>query len=151
MSYQIIPTEPRHISLLADNLRTEDAMEVQAAGVAPRKALWRSYRQATFARTAFIDDEIGAIWGVGGCALGGIGRPWLLTAPPVEHAKLAFVREGRYAVGEMLITFNELRGFVDGRYARALRFLSALGFELSEEFPFGPHNVPFRRYSIRRN
>lgn len=150
MSYAIVPTEPEHIKLLATRLREDDVTELEAAGQTPQKALWRSYRQSSRSKTAFIDGEIAATWGVGGCPLGKVGRPWLLTAPPIEHARIAFLREGRYEVAEMLMTFEELRGFVDGRYHRALCLLDALGFSLSAEFPFGPYNVPFRQYSIRR-
>ncbi len=148
--HEIVLTCPAHIQALADNLRDGDAAEIEAAGMTPRQAIWRSYRQAHWAHTGMIDGEVGAIFGVGGCPMGKIGKPWLLTAAPVERAKVAFVREGRREVAEMLAVFPELRGYVDGRYTRALRFLSVLGFSLSHEFPFGPFGVPFRVYSMRR-
>lgn len=151
MSYRIVPTEPAHIRALAFNLRAGDAAEIEAAGMTSQQALWRSFRSATRARTAFVGDEIAAAWGVGGCPLGKTGRPWLLTAPPIEHVKIALVREARYEVLEMLSIFSELRGYVDGRYHRALRLLDALGFSLSAEFPFGPFGVGFRIYSMRRD
>mgnify|MGYP001587154290 CR=1 FL=1 len=150
MSHRIVPAEPSHVRTLALNLRAGDAAEIEAAGMTAREALWRSYRTATRARTAFVGDEIAAMWGIAGCPLGRIGKPWLLTAPPIEHAKLAILREGRYEVLEMLSIFSELRGYVDGRYHRALRLLDALGFSLSAEFPFGPFGVGFRIYSMRR-
>ncbi len=150
MTSIIVVAEPAHIRLLADDLRAADRAEVEAAGMDARKALWRSFRQATLARTAFVDGEIAAMWGVGGCPLGTLGRPWLLTAPPIEHAKVAFVREARYEVREMLTLFTELRGFVDARYQRAIRLLQIMGFNISESFPFGPYGVPFRQYSLRR-
>ena len=50
----------------------------------------------------------------------------------------------------MLAICPELRGYVDARYDGALRLLLALGFDLSAEFPFGPHGAPFREYSMRR-
>lgn len=151
MSHVVVPTERAYLKILAKTLRIDDARELDAAGMSPQKALWRSYKQAASTKTAFIDGEIGAIWGIGGCPLGKVGRPWLLTAPPVEHAKIAFIREGRYEVAEMLTVFNELRGFVDARYYRALRFLQVLGFTLSKEFAYGPHDMMFRMYTMRRN
>lgn len=146
----VVVAEPAHIRLLADNLRVADRAEIEAAGMDGCKALWRSFRQATLARTAFVDGEIAAMYGVGGCPLGTLGRPWLLTAPAIEHAKVAFVREARYEVQEMLTIFSELRGFVDARYQRAVRLLQVTGFSISEPFPFGPYGVPFRQYSMMR-
>lgn len=150
MTCVIVVAEPAHIRLLSTRLRVEDQAEVEAAGMDARKALWRSFRQATLARTAFVDGEIAAMWGIGGCPLGTLGRPWLLTAPPIEHVKVAFIRESRYEVREMLTLFPELRGFVDARYQRAVRLLQVLGFSISEPFPFGPYDVPFKQYSLRR-
>lgn len=146
----ILPAEPRHIEALATRLRDGDAAELQCAGLLPTRALWRSWRGSLISRVALVDGEIAAAWGMGGSPFGRIGRPWLLTAPPVERAKIAFLRESRHEVALMLAVCPELRGVVDAAYGRAVRFLGALGFTLGPEFPYGPHEAPFREYRISR-
>ncbi len=146
----IVTTEPKHIRELAGNLRVQDREEIAAFGMTPHKALWRSYRQAMMSRTALVDGEVAAVWGVSGCAFGKMGRVWLLTGPASERVKTAFVREGRAEVLEMLAVWSQLVGYVDARYHRAIRLLEVLGFIVGCEFPFGPLRAPFRQFVIRR-
>lgn len=101
-------------------------------------------------RAALIDGEVGAMWGLGGAPLGRVGQPWLLTGTAVERARIAFLREGRREVARMLVFFPELRGMVDARYARAIRFLGALGFDVGPEQPWGARGAAFREYRAVR-
>jgi hypothetical protein len=151
VTFVIVTTEPKHIRELAENLRDQDRDEIAAFGMTPHKALWRSYRQAMMSRTALVDDEVAAMWGVSGCPFGKVGRIWLLTSPVSERVKSAFVREGKAEVSEMLAIYDELRGYVDARYHRAIRLLDVLGFGVGHEFPFGPFGAPFRQFTIRRH
>jgi hypothetical protein len=146
----ILATQPAHIAAMRDRLRDEDRRECESAGLRAGKALWRSYRGSALVRTAFVDGEIAAMWGVGGCPLGGTGQPWLLTTPVVERAPVAFIREGRQEVAEMLTVFPILVGFVDASYHRAVRLLGVLGFEVDNPLPFGANGALFRRYHIER-
>lgn len=149
-SVSFVPALPVHIRALSETLRPDDAAEVEAAGCEPGPLLWRSYRMSTMASTAFVGDEIAAIWGMGGCPLGRIGKPWLLTAKPIERIKVTFIKKARAEIQTMLMVCPELRGYVDARYARAIRFLEALGFDIGPSFPFGPKLEPFREYRMRR-
>lgn len=146
----IEPAQHAHIGALARVMRAADVAEVQAAGLTPYAALRRSYRGSTLAKTAFVGGEIAAMWGLDGSPLQKVGRPWILTAPPVERVKVSFLRIARVEVAMMLAVCPELRGYVDAQYHGALRLLSAVGFDLGEEFPFGPNGMPFRQYAMRR-
>lgn len=146
----IRPAEPHHIRSLAERLRDDDMAELQAAGTGPMRALWRSYRQSTYAKVAFVDGELAAAWGLAGEPLGRSGRPWLLTAPSVERAPLAFVKEARKEVALMLTINPVLWGYVDDAYTRAIRLLELIGFTIGEPVPLGPFGMPFRMYSIDR-
>ena len=150
MIHSFVPTEACHVQAIAERLRADDVLEVQAAGLTPRGAIWRSWRRSIFANTIFVGDEIAAVYGVGGCPLGRVGEPWLLTTPAVERAKAATLMEGRAFVHQMLAIFPELKGKVSADYRRAVRFLEVLGFTLSEPFAFGPHDRLFREYHMRR-
>jgi hypothetical protein len=135
---------------LAERLRADDVAEIEAAGLTPRQSLWRCWRRSTFAKTVFVNGEIAAMWGVDAHGLGNIGRPWFLTGPAIERIPMTVVRRGREEVALMLSVCPMLRNMVDGRYVRAVRFIEVLGFDISAPFPFGPHDVPFRRFELRR-
>ncbi len=148
----IVPAEPRLIRELAERLRLDDVAELQAAGTGPMKALWRSYRASHYAKVAFVDGELAAAWGLAGEPLGRSGRPWLLTAPPVERVKRTFVLEARKEVEQMLRINPVLWGYVDDTYKKAIRLLELIGFSIGDIVPLGPLGSPFRMYSIdRRN
>jgi hypothetical protein len=150
-SHIVIPATRSHILAMSTMLRAGDAAEIEAAGITPRRALWRSWRGSLVARAALVDGELAALWGVGGCPLGAVGQPWLLTAPPVERAKVAFLREARREVAQMLVLFPRLAGYVDARYEGAIWLLGAVGFTVGPSQPFGPHGAPFREYSTVRH
>ncbi len=146
MAHSIVPTLPSHIALLADRLRAGDAAEIEAAGITPRRALWRSWKRSVFARTAFVDGEIACVWGCAGAPLGPVGEPWLLTAPAIERAKIAFVREARAQVAEWTAVWPRLEGRVLASYARATRLLHFLGFTLEPPRAEGASNALFCTY-----
>ena len=150
LALEITPAAPCHISAMADRLRTGDLAEIEAAGLRPGRALWRSYRGSIYAKTAFVGGEIAAVWGLSGSPLGMYGQPWLLTTPAAEKAKTEFLRTGRREVATMLSVCPVLLGYVDTNYRKALRLLEKLGFDLEEPLPFGARGALFRRYRIER-
>jgi hypothetical protein len=146
----VIPATCAHVIAMAERLRADDVAELQAAGIGVNRALWRSWRISMFAKTALVDGELAAMWGIDGHGLGNTGRPWLLTTAAVERAPIAVLKVGRAEAMLMLSICPRLVGFVDSRYERAVRVLAMWGFSLSSPFPFGPHGVPFRQYEMRR-
>lgn len=148
----ILPATLDHARLLAQSLRLEDARECLAISSQPFKSLWRSWRASPQLRkTAFVDGEIAAMWGCGGEWLGYEGLPWLLTAPPVEHIPLKFLRECRAGIAEMLEMYPVLRNYVHADYVRSIRFLELLGFTIGQPQPYGPLGALFRPVSLTRD
>lgn len=151
---RIEDARPEHIVMIRDRLRTEDALEITCLGVPVRKALWRSYKSSLLGRVGFVDGEIAAVWGCGGCALGGIGTPWLMTTPVVERVPVSMVKVARREMMGMLDIFPVLENYVAARYQKACRFLEVLGFELGDPIGIpvgnGRDNVPFRPFRIER-
>ena len=82
--------------------------------------------------------------------MGNVGQPWLLTTSAVEKVKIAFIKEARNEVAEMLTICPKLVGWVDASYSRALRLLESIGFDIDKPLPFGPKGVPFCQYRIQR-
>lgn len=148
--YQIIDTVPGHIHALSESLRAGDRHEITCAGLSPRKALWRSYKGSIIRRTAIIDGEVGACWGIGGGFMGPTGQPWLMTSAAVEKVPISFAREARKEVRAMLDLFPKLEGYVTASYGQACGFLRFLGFTLSNPVEVGPDRELFYTYRMER-
>lgn len=146
----IVPSTIADVYRIANNLREEDAAEITGFGLNPREALRTSYRHGILRKTAFVDGEIAAMWGLGGAMLSNAGAPWLMTTPVVERVPVTFLKVGRAQLDEMLLHRAFLCNFVQASYRRACRFLEVLGFVLDPPAPMGPHAVPFRRFWIER-
>jgi hypothetical protein len=148
--YVIRDAEIADVYQLARNLRDGDRLEVASLGVTPAVGLRKSFRNALLRRTALIDGEIAAMWGLGGTAMGHTGWPWLMTAPVIETLPVSFLREARREAGRMLATHRVLRGWVAADYTMACRFLQVLGFTLGAVEPFGPLKAKFRQFTMER-
>jgi hypothetical protein len=146
----IVPSKIEDVYRVAANLRSEDLAEITGFGLDPKAALRTSYRHAILRKTAFVDGEIAAMWGLGGAMLSDAGTPWLMTTPVVERVPVTFLKVGKEQLGEMLQQRPFLFNFVQASYFRACRFLEVLGFILDPAQPMGPNGVPFRRFWIER-
>jgi hypothetical protein len=146
----ILPSKIEDVYRMAGRLRSDDEAEITSFGLNPREALRTSFRHAILRRTAFVDGEIAAMWGLGGAMLSDSGNPWLMTTPVVERVPVTFFKVGRAQLAEMLAQRAFLFNFVQASYRRACRFLEVLGFVLDSAAPMGPNNVPFRRFWMER-
>lgn len=151
-SIEVVPAEPRHVHDLAPRLRDEDRDEVLGLGHRPRQSLWRGYRNSVLCRTALVDGQVAAMWGLGvGFApgvslLSDAGSPWLLASPEVRRIPFAYVRLAKAEVAAMAAVKPHLYGYVAANYSAACRFLRLLGFALDEPVPLPPHGAPYRRF-----
>lgn len=136
---------------LANNLRAEDLSEITGLlAKHPREALRTSYRHAILRRTACIDGEVAAMWGLGGAMLSDQGTPWLMTSPLVERMPVTFLKVGKVQLDEMVRHRRFLSNYVLATYHRACRFLEVLGFILDPATPMGPQGLPFRRFWMEK-
>jgi hypothetical protein len=148
--YLIREAEIADVYRLARNLRDGDRLECASYGVTPIVGLRKSFKNAVLRRTALINGEIAAMWGIGviGSALSDTGYPWLMTAPAIERLPVSFLREAQREVGRMRRIHRRLTGHVAARYGMACRFLEVLGFALSPPEPFGPRGEMFRTFTL---
>jgi hypothetical protein len=146
----IVPSKIGDVYRIARNLRAEDAAEITGFGLDPSAALRTSFRNAILRKTAFVDGEIAAMWGLGGAMLSNEGSPWLMTTPLVERVPVTFLKVGQAQLDEMLDQRAFLFNYVQASYKRACRFLEVLGFVLDPARAMGPNHVPFRRFWIER-
>lgn len=152
VSIEILPATPQHVLELRKTLREEDASEICKFGLPIRKALYRSFRNAIFSRTALVDGHVAAIWGLGGVVLGETGHPWLLTGTQSEAVSpLTFARIYKREVEEMLTHFPVLTNWVDNGYTKSVRLLQLIGFTLDDPMPIRglKSNALFRKFHMR--
>lgn len=150
--WKIVECEPAHLRQLAQNLRPEDAEEVRALGQpSAMRMLYRAWRLSVIRRTALVDGEVAACWGVLGSMMGGEGTPWLLTTPAIERVPVAFAREGRREAAEMLAAYPRLVNYVHAPYRRAIGFLKIVGFSIDEAEPILPTGEYFHRFWMSRS
>lgn len=150
VEYTIVPTKPEHIRPLVMAAREEDAAEANALGIALKTGVWRSYRRSVMTRTVFVEGEIAAMWGLYCNLLSDEGTPWMVTTPLVELGPLAYLREAKKAVREMLEIKPRLSNIVPVSYKRAVRFFQLVGFNVSDPEPFGPDGVLFHTLSMEK-
>lgn len=131
MTYEIMTCSMAHIQEVCRTIRAEDRAEIEGMGFRVHRALRYLYRTSEPKRAALVDGDVAAIWGVQGGFMDEVGMPWLFTCPPVERAKLAFLKETRREVAELLETRRVLRTHVLASYTRSIRLFESLGFVFS--------------------
>lgn len=144
---EIVEAELHHVQTMGENMNHEDRLEFLAAGLVPHRDLWRGWKRSIVRRAAIVDGELGAIWGVTGGIMGGIGIIWMVTAPKVrEISSHRFAAIYKKEVSNLLEIYPILCNYVDNRYIGAKRMLRIAGFKLEEPVPLGKFNRMFRRF-----
>lgn len=146
----IIPSEPKHIRMMAEFLRDADKREIEAIGLSAYQGVRRSVRGSLIAKAIFVDGELAALFGVGGNILGDIGEPWLVTSPACEKVSpLLFVKVYQKEVLKMLRLFPCLANYVDASYSKAIKLLENSGFKVDEPEELGNNKAFYRKFSMR--
>lgn len=149
MIINIVPATSAHIRELSNTLRDADRREMEAFGFPSCKALWRSYKGSFLRKTALVDGEVAAIWGVGGVPMGLEGNPWLMTSVACERVSpLRFARIYQQQVQEMLRIFPRLVNWVDSEYDKAMRLLDIIGFTLHAPEPLGKYGHKYCKFEM---
>jgi hypothetical protein len=144
---EIVPSISLHVWELADNLRDKDRLESERLGIHAHHGAFRAFKLAVYRRTALIDDEVAAMWGVYGQVLGVTGQVYFLTTKASEKVSpVTFARIYKSEVRNMSKIFPRLEGYVDDQYPEAKRLLAMSGFDLSE--PFMINDNPFRKFIL---
>jgi hypothetical protein len=149
---EIVDAQVEHVYALVDQLRKKDEIEILRSGIKPRRALYRAFRNSLMCRTAFVDGEIAAMWGIGVAfrpglsPLSDLGTPWLHTSVAIERIPLFFVRRAKAELAAMFALKRRLESWVDADYAAAIRFLRLLGFTVEKPAPIGANGALFCRF-----
>ena len=150
-SWHIEDAQPCHVRMLAKCLRDGDSEEIMGSGSTPQRSLWYGYRNSIVRHTAFVDDDIAAMFGVAGPLFGPVGNPWLLTSPAIERLPWPFAREARRITAEWLSYYPRLENFVLASYDKAVGFIQVLGYEVDDDLSHTPSGVAYRRFWMQRS
>ena len=139
----------KHVKELIKTLRQRDLEEASALGVDPEKALFYSYRHASYRKTALIDGVVSAMWGVQGSLVGNYGYPYLVTGHLVESIPARrFINIYLDEVQQMRKIFPYMENYVDANYKGAVKMLKLAGFKLENPQTYGPLNKLFQRFIL---
>lgn len=128
--YEIVDARPVHLSMVARRLREADRLEILAAGVEPRHVMFILWRNSTHRTAAFVDGEIAMVGGCAGTLASPTGEPWLFTTAAIERVPMAFAKESRRWLSEVLRTKSCLRTACHASYEKSARFWTMLGFKV---------------------
>ena len=136
------------VDYLRNNLRPEDAQEVQASHGSTEEALQMGFDDSDECWTIIVTDtdEIAGMYGVGRYD-DTVGVPWLLTAPAIEKIWLPFLRGSRKWVEEINEKYPLLTNAVDAEYTVAINWLRFVGFTfIKKHKTWGVGNRPFLEF-----
>lgn len=150
MTINIVPSVKEHGHYILKTLRPEDRKEIEDAGNTPERAISLTLRCAIYSKTALVDGNPAAIWGIAGNVLSDTGVPFLLTGTEVyKVSPLVFSRIYLRELSEMQKYFPRLENYVDSTYTGAVKMLKIAGFSLDE--PFNAGSGSYQKFHMERS
>ena len=122
---------------VASNLRSDDLREaVEGYGIEPTIHIPLSSLRDFCVSFTVPDGRIAGLAGVEED-----GRIWMLCTDAIHDFPITFAREAKRFIESR--SEEVLWNYADKRNTTHLKLLEYLGFELLDEVPFGPNNLPF--------
>lgn len=149
-SYTITECRTEHLRRILPILRQGDRDELAATGLNPKHHVFALWRNSSISRVALVDGEVAAVWGCIAPMASASADMWLLTSPAVEKMPLAFFRETRREVAEVLTVHPVLRTQVGADYKEAIRFFRMLGFSVGPKKLYWNTMLPYREMVLER-
>lgn len=135
------------IARMGRQMRSATPHQAVAAGLNPKKELWKAYHASLECWAAEIEGEgLVAVMGVSACFLSEVGEPWMYTTSIGEKYPRAVLEVGYEIIDKMLDLTPKLEGFILADYATGIRFLRAFGFSFGETVKMGPRGAPFVKF-----
>lgn len=129
----------RDCRYVADHLSEADRLEVSAArGGDMRAALHECFLKSQNAWAVFPRGGDAAVF-VFGVARGDWRwmNMWALSTPAVNEYPLAFAKGSRGVADMLFAMYPHVRGYVDARHVKSIRWLEFLGFKLGAPVEYG--------------
>lgn len=150
---EIVPTALPYLRAMESDMRPADRCEIAGLGVTVRKALWRAYRNSPVCKTALVDGQVAAMWGVcvglhAAYLPNGAKVPWLHTTSMVEKLPVSFVKIAKTELAAMIALYPRLESYVAAEYAGAIGLLKLLGFTIDAPAPVGANGEIYCRFWV---
>jgi len=150
------PAVPGDVAYIAEHIRGDDRMELEAGGhTDPLACLIECYERTERPFTGVWDDKPCALFGIvrtrhrafvdGAFLQRGIGAPWLLGTDGIIEARWQFARESRKWLDVVSDGYDLLENHVHSRNIVHIRWLKWLGFTFGPEIPY-PSGETFHRF-----
>jgi hypothetical protein len=125
------PALPRHIRLIAADLRDRDRLEIAAAWGEPTAAMAACLANSFYARTVFEGLEPLAMYGLAPMSmLAGYARAWCFGTRAIDRHRFAFARASRLALYPLFWHCSLMTNIIDRDDAAAIRWVKWLGGSL---------------------
>lgn len=151
----VVEARVSHINEIARNIRPSDREEMWASdGMTPGLGIFTSVSSSDEAYTVLSPktNKPFAMFGAkAGTALCPVGTIWLLSTPEIDSWKIAFARQSKACVQDMLIRLGALSNYVDIRNTGSIAWLKWLGAEFEEAAPYGHLGKDFQKFILRSN
>lgn len=148
MKLAISPLTHEGVAHVIAHMSEEDRAEVIAAGIDPIKTFITGMEQSPVTGAYTLDGEVLAVYGcMPDPRLKGTGIPWMIATAEFRDHPRDVAELSMPMVESMHRHFHLLHNLVHCKHAVAQRWLTWLGFEISDE-PSGPGNqfFYFHRY-----
>ena len=129
---EIVPAEIGHIVQISERLRQRERRAYDQLPDAPR-ILTRALAASFIANAALVDGEVAVVWGLSASLLSNSAELWMIGTDLIEQHRIAFLRRSLAAIDEFAPYFRNLHGWVAADFAKSIRWLEWLGFEVGRE------------------
>lgn len=135
-----LPTE-EDIVYLASYMRQADINELRVTcDLSPIEAIKASINKTEpdFLFAVFANGRLICIGGCASTLLSGAGTPWLLATEEIQLYTRRLTRDAIRGVRMMLEKWSILSNVVDARNTASIRWLKAIGFDMTETIEIKP-------------
>lgn len=131
--YTIIEAKAFHCGAMCRKLRAGHKQAIALIGMDSHRELRALFDASSFRRSAVMDGNLVAMWGVAGQKLSTFGFVWLLCAESLLKHPLTLIKGARQQLDEIMLVKRELTTTVLGTDEAAIRFAVFLGFHVSHD------------------
>lgn len=134
-------------------MREQDKMEAWSAlRMSPLDVAQYSFNRSIISMTILHDEKPIIMFGIIPENMSS-GVIWMLTTYGIEYEGFGrpFVRNCKKWFNAMLEIYPLLWGTVDLRNEVSIRWLTYLGCEWGKTMPFGVDNLPFRKFTFKKD
>lgn len=153
MNKEIVPTTKDHILELAETMRKADRDEIWASSrLRPYEALRLGVAMSEEPLTGLLNGKVVCIFGISKpSVISDKASPWLLASDLLPRVAITFLRLNKVYMDEVKKRYKFLENYVDCRNVEAIKWLKWLGFKMSMPHPYGPDELLFSRFELRRD